>query len=61
MITAVRTEGTNQKSIFSLYGLSTDQKPTGDIDGTVIENGSSFFEMDTKSVKFYDADSSAWI
>lgn len=44
----------------ALSGLSTDTKPTGIYDGKKIANGSTFLEMDTKDVKFYDADSDTW-
>ena len=46
---------------FELSGLSTDTKPTVIFDGKKIANGSSFFEMDTQNVKFYDADSDTWV
>lgn len=35
-------------------GLSTDAKPTG------VGNGSTFIEMDTSKVYFYDADGEEW-
>lgn len=44
----------------SLFGLSSDTKPTGTYNGKDIANGSTFLEMDTKDVKFYDADSDTW-
>ena len=44
----------------SLVGLSSDTKPTGTYNGKDIANGSTFLEMDTKDVKFYDADSDTW-
>ena len=46
---------------FSFKGLSTDTKPTGEKDGKTIANGSTFFEMDTQEVYFYDGDSSDWL
>ena len=39
----------------NLNGLSTDEKPTGTYEGRKIANGSTFFEMDTQNVKFYNA------
>lgn len=36
-------------------GLSTDTKPT------YAPNGSSFFEMDTFKIYFFDKDSGTWI
>lgn len=53
--------GNNNATKFALTGLSTDTKPTVTFDGKKIANGSSFFEMDTQEVMFYDADSDAWI
>ena len=61
MITAFRTTGTDEKGQFEFKGLSTDQKPTGTYDDTVIENGSSFFEMDTQAVKFYNETTESWV
>lgn len=46
---------------FSMKGLSTDTKPTVEHDGIGIENGSSFFEIDSKDLKFYDRDSESWV
>ena len=44
-------------SIMTKYvGLSTDTKPTEEID-----NGSSFYEMDTGATYYFDADSETWI
>ena len=45
----------------ALNGLSTDSKPTGTYEGKKIANGSTFFEMDTQTVKFYDADNDIWV
>lgn len=61
MITAVRTGGTDVKGTFEFKGLSTDTKPTDTYGNTEIMNGSTFFEMDTQSVSFYDADSNTWV
>lgn len=46
--------------VLSLCGLSTDQKPTDTYDGQDVGNGSSFFEIDTQTVKFYDKSSETW-
>lgn len=61
MITAFRTEGTEEKGKFEFDGLSTDEKPTGTFEGTEIMNGSSFFEMDNQDVMFYDEASQSWV
>lgn len=46
---------------FAFSGLSTDTKPTGEYAGVKIANGSSFLEIDTKEVAFYDAASGEWV
>lgn len=49
----------------SFSGKSTDTKPvkTYQYKGNVlsIANGSSFFELDTKSLSFYDEDTDTWL
>lgn len=45
----------------SFKGLSTDTKPTVSYDSLTIKNGSTFFEMDTQEVYFYDGDSDTWL
>lgn len=47
--------------VLELIGLSTDEKPIGEIDGEKIVNGSSFFEMDTGTLSMYDAENQRWI
>lgn len=47
-----RTGIESGSTLFQFAGLSTDEKPTGDS----IQNGSSFIEMDTGKLFFYDAD-----
>lgn len=44
----------------ALKGKSTDTKPTVSHDGYNIMNGSSFFEMDTQEVVFYDGSANDW-
>lgn len=46
---------------YELVGLSTDVKPTSTYDGKAIANGSTFFEMDTQNVKFYDEANNVWV
>lgn len=48
-------------SIFSFMGLSDDDKPQGTFQGETIANGSTFFEMDTQNVYFYDGDDGEWL
>lgn len=45
---------------FAFKGASTDTKPTGVCDNMTIANGSTFFEMDTQEVYFYDGANSDW-
>lgn len=46
---------------FGFGGKSTDTKPTKTWDDNVIGNGSSFFEIDTLALYFYDKDTDTWI
>ena len=52
--------GTGKHAIISLYGLSTDTKPTEYLEGIKIDNGSSFMEIDTQVLKFYDESTDTW-
>lgn len=47
--------------IMSIYGLSTDTKPTITFNGEEITNGSSYYEMDTKKAYLYDKEHETWI
>lgn len=58
MITLVKDDTTKE---LSLKGKSTDTKPTGSFEGLPLTNGSTFFEMDTQEVYFYDEDGSDWL
>lgn len=60
MITYDGIPKTENEQNFDFSGLSTDTKPTGEVDGMTIRNGSSFFEMDTKQLFYYDAESETW-
>lgn len=42
-----------------LRGLSTDTKPT-EIYGKKIDNGSTFIEIDTGDIYFYDLENKEW-
>lgn len=61
MVTATRLDGNNEIATFGFKGLQADTKPTGTWEGTIIRNGSSFFEMDTQEVYFYDGDAKTWL
>lgn len=58
MITLVKDDTTNE---LSFKGLSTDTKPTVKYDDLAIINGSTFFEMDTQQVFFYDGATDDWL
>lgn len=49
-----------QENILSFKGLSTDEKPTGSFHGLKIPNGSSFLEIDTQNMVFYDEENARW-
>ena len=45
----------------SFKGLSTDTKPTVKHNSLPILNGSTFFEIDTQDVYFYDGGTDTWL
>lgn len=51
-----RTGIESGSTLFQFAGLSTDEKPTGDS----VQNGSSYIEMDTGTLYFYDAANEEW-
>ena len=62
MITSdIEYNGVESAQKFAFKGLSTDTKPTVSYQGTAIKNGSTFIELDTKALYFYDADSDSWV
>lgn len=61
MVTATYKSTADLEGDFEFKGLSTDQKPTETFEGVNINNGSSFFEIDTQVVKFYNEASDTWI
>ena len=58
MITVNKTDTSDE---LSFKGLSTDTKPVNTFNGLQITNGSSFFEMDTQDVYFYDGAANEWL
>lgn len=46
---------------FAFKGLSGDTKPTNVYDNMAIANGSTFLEMDTQSLKFYNEEAGTWV
>ena len=56
MITIYRKDGiSNNKNELEYRGLSTDTKPTQDI-----ENGTIFIEIDTGKIYMYDLENQLW-
>lgn len=60
MITFTGKSKTETDYQFDFEGLSTDTKPTI-ADYPSMRNGSSFLEMDTKKIYFYDAENAQWV
>ncbi len=50
-----------QMGPMELIGLSTDTKPTDTFEGRPVRNGSTFIEMDTGHVYFFNAAATEWI
>lgn len=46
-------------ALVELRGLSTDDKPT-EVNGSKIENGSMFIEIDTGKIYMYDLENEQW-
>jgi len=49
-----------QENTLSFKGLKKDDKPIGSFHGLKIPNGSSFLEIDTLNMVFYDEENSRW-
>ena len=60
MVTYSSPIATSSKTQYDFEGLSTDTKPTA-TDFPDMGNGSSFLEMDTKVLFFYDENSDNWV
>lgn len=60
MVTATRTDGNNVIATFTFKGRSSDTKPVGKWEGTIIKNGSAYLSIDTQEVVFYDQESESW-
>lgn len=58
MVTLSKDDTTNE---LSFKGLSTDTKPTVNYNSLKITNGSTFFQMDTQEVYFYDGATESWL
>ena len=60
-VTINRVGGTDIERSAEFYGKSTDTKPTVDANGRPLVNGSTYIEMDTSEVYFYDVDTQSWL
>lgn len=60
MISFENTDKLYRGEPITIYGLSTDEKPTTML-GMPITNGSQFFEIDTKNVAFFNQATSEWV
>lgn len=60
MVTQNSVSKTNNDYTYDFNGLSTDTKPTI-ADYPDMKNGSTFMEMDTKKLFFYDAENDDWV
>lgn len=49
-----------KRAAFDFSGLSADEKPKPTYESTVIRNGSTFMEMDTSTLYFYDEENQEW-
>lgn len=61
MISVTFKDMAGDKAEMAFKGLSTDTKPTVSYGGRNIVNGSSFFEIDTQNLVFYDEENDRWI
>lgn len=53
--------GNTESRLMEFRGKSSDIKPIGEYQGEPIPNGSTFLEMDTQEVFFYDGETNQWI
>jgi hypothetical protein len=56
----IREDGDDKLTILELRGLSTDTKPTDEVNNTKIDNGSIFIEIDTGKVYMFDLENEQW-
>lgn len=57
----IREDGDDKLTILELRGLSTDEKPTDEVNNTKIDNGSIFIEIDTGKVYMFDLENTEWM
>lgn len=60
MIT-IASDITGRRIPHEFFGLSKDEKPTGEVNGIKVTNGSVFIEIDTKKIYMFDEENQKWI
>lgn len=61
MVSVTSYNGKAVTGLLEIVGLSSDNKPIKTVDNYYIMNGSTFLEMDTGMVYFYDEKAQQWI
>ena len=61
MITYGKKIQTTTAFEFDFKGMSSDTKPTETYEGSKIGNGSTFMELDTKTLFYYDEAGKQWV
>ena len=60
MVSVTSYNGKAVTGLLEIVGLSSDNKPIKTVDNYYIMNGSTFLEMDTGMVYFYDEEAQQW-
>lgn len=61
MVSLIKYGGQQNKNDMSFVGKSTDEKPIKIFNGMLIPNGSTFYEMDSKTGYMYDEETHEWL
>ena len=61
MVSVTSYNGKAVTGLLEIVGLSSDDKPIETVGDYYIMNGSTFLEMDTGIVYFYDEEAQQWI
>lgn len=60
MVTLAKIGGRYNTALLEIRGLSTDTKPTTEIEGMIVTNGSTYIEIDTGDTYMFDAANGVW-
>lgn len=60
MVTLIKIGGRYNTNVLEIKGLSGDTKPTTEIEGMNISNGSTYVEIDTGDTYMFDAENGIW-